>query len=148
MSKVFTKDEIVLKAQEVAKMIAETEEVEFFKKAEAQINENPRVQQLISQIKRFQKEAVNLEHYGKSEALKKAEDKLEFLQDELDQIPLVKEFKQSQMEVNAILQLVASTISNTVTDEIIKSTGGDVLKGTTTKKSCSGSGGCSDHHDH
>ena len=135
MSKTFTKDEIIEKAQEIAKMIAETEEVEFFKKAELQINENPRVQQLISQIKRYQKEAVNLEHYGKEEALKKADDKIDLLQDELDQIPLVKEFKQSQMEVNGLLQLVANTISNTVTDEIIKSTGGDVLKGTTTKKS-------------
>ncbi|RXI97934.1 hypothetical protein DS745_16400 [Anaerobacillus alkaliphilus] len=135
MTKTFTKDEIVEKAQEIAKMIAETEEVEFFKQAELQVNENPKIQQLISQIKLAQKEAVNLEHYAKAEALKKAEVKIDALQDELDEIPLVKEFKQSQMEVNGLLQLVATTISNTVTDEIIKSTGGDVLKGTTTKKS-------------
>ncbi len=146
MTKTFTKDEIVEKAQEIAKMIAETEEVEFFKQAELQVNENPRIQQLIGQIKRFQKEAVNLEHYAKDEALKKAEDKLDALQDELDEIPLVKEFKQSQMEVNGLLQLVATTISNTVTDEIIKSTGGDVLKGTTTKSSCGTNGGCGDHN--
>lgn len=135
MSKTYTKDEIVLKAQEIAKMIAETEEVELFKQAELQVNENPRVQQLISQIKRTQKEAVNLEHYGKAEAQKQADVKIDSLQDELDEIPLVKQFKQSQMDVNGLLQLVATTISNTVTDEIIKSTGGDVLKGTTTKKS-------------
>lgn len=138
MEKTYTKDEIVLKAKEIAKMISETEEVEFFKKAELQINENPRVQQLISQIKRAQKEAVNLEHYGKSEALKKAEEKIDVLHDELDEIPLVKEFKQSQMDVNGLLQLVATTISNAVTDEIIKSTGGDLLKGTTTKKKSCG----------
>ncbi len=35
------------------------------------------------------------------------------------------------MEVNELLQIVASTISNTVTDEIIESTGGDVLRGET-----------------
>ncbi len=136
MDKTYTKDEIVLKAKEIAQMISETEEVDFFKKAELQVNDHPQVQQLISQIKRMQKEAVNLQHYGKTEALKKAEEKIDSLQDELDQIPLVKEFKQSQMDVNGMLQLVASTISNTVTDEIIKSTGGDVLKGTTTKKDC------------
>ncbi len=136
MDKTYTKDEIVLKAKEIAKMIAETEEVEFFKKAELQVNEHPRVQQLISGIKVMQKEAVNLQHYNKTEALKKAESKIDALQDELDQIPLVKEFKQSQTDVNSLLQLVANTISNTVTDEIIKSTGGDLLKGTTTKKSC------------
>jgi len=138
MKEKYTKDDIVAKAKEIAKMIAETEEVDFFKRAEMQVNENVRVQQLISGIKLTQKEAVNLEHYGKSEALKKTDKKIEALQDELDQIPLVKEFKQSQMDVNGILQLIASTISNTVTDEIIKSTGGDLLKGTTTKKSCDG----------
>ena len=31
----YTKDEIVEKAKEIAKMIAETEEVDFFKRAEA-----------------------------------------------------------------------------------------------------------------
>ena len=41
------------------------------------------------------------------------------------------EFKQSQAEVNDLLQLVASTISNSVTDEIIKSTGGNLLSGET-----------------
>lgn len=138
MKEKYTKDDIVAKAKEIAKMIAETEEVDFFKRAEMQVNENVRVQQLISGIKLTQKESVNLEHYGKSEALKKTDKKIEALQDELDQIPLVKEFKQSQMDVNGILQLIASTISNTVTDEIIKSTGGDLLKGTTTKKSCDG----------
>ncbi len=145
MSKIYSKDDIIVKAQEIAKMIAKTEEIQFFKRAELQINEHPRVQQLISQIKRYQKEAVNLEHYAKNEALKQAETKIDTLQNELDEIPIVKEFKQSQLEVNGLLQLVASTISNSVTDEIIKSTGGDVLKGTTTKNSCSGSGGCGDH---
>ncbi|MCT8139893.1 RicAFT regulatory complex protein RicA family protein [Anaerobacillus sp. CMMVII] len=134
MTKTYTKDDIILKAQELAKMIAETEEVEFFKQAELQVNENATIQELISKIKKTQKEAVNLEHYGKVEAQKNADVKIETLQDELDEIPLVKEFKQSQMDVNGLLQLVATTISNTVTDEIIKSTGGDVLKGTTATK--------------
>ena len=44
---------------------------------------------------------------------------------------LCNEFKQSQVDVNDLLQLVASTISNTVTDEIIKSTGGNLLSGET-----------------
>ena len=33
----FTKDEIIEKARDLAKMIAETDEVDFFKKAEAKI---------------------------------------------------------------------------------------------------------------
>lgn len=127
----YTKDDIVARAAELARMIAETDEVDFFKKAEAHIHENPRVKALIADIKGFQKQAVNLQHYGKREALKKVEEKIASIEEELDAIPIVQEFKQSQLEVNELLQLIASTISNTVTNEIITSTGGDLLSGET-----------------
>ncbi len=35
----YTKEDIIVRAKELAKMISETEEVDFFKRAEAQINE-------------------------------------------------------------------------------------------------------------
>ncbi len=85
----------------------------------------------ISTIKGLQKQAVNLQHYGKVEALKKTEEKIAELERQIDEIPVVDEFKQSQAEVNDLLQLVASTISNSVTDEILKSTGGNLLSGET-----------------
>ncbi|MFX3624700.1 MAG: RicAFT regulatory complex protein RicA family protein [Ectobacillus sp.] len=128
---VYTKDDIVARAKELAKMIAQTEEVDFFKRAEAQIHKNENVKRRIDQIKALQKQAVNLQHYGKVEALKKVEAEIDALQEELDAIPIVQEFQSSQTYVNDLLQLVASTISNTVTDEILLSTGGDVLKGET-----------------
>ncbi|RLQ91642.1 RicAFT regulatory complex protein RicA family protein [Falsibacillus albus] len=127
----YTKDDIVERATELAKMIAETEEVDFFKRAEEQINENQKVREMIASIKSLQKQAVNFQHYGKLEALKMVEEKIEKIEEELDAIPIVQQFKESQIEVNDILQIVSSAISNTVTDEIIKSTGGDLLYGQT-----------------
>ncbi|MBO8177188.1 MAG: RicAFT regulatory complex protein RicA family protein [Bacillus sp. (in: Bacteria)] len=130
----YTKDDIMERAKELAKMIAETEEVDFFKRAEAQIHENQKVRELIASLKSLQKQAVNFQHYGKTEALKMVEEKIEKIEKELDELPIVQEFKQSQVEVNDLLQIVASTISNTVTDEIILSTGGDLLRGETGAK--------------
>ncbi|MFC4323355.1 RicAFT regulatory complex protein RicA family protein [Litchfieldia salsa] len=130
----YTKAQIVERARELAKMIAETEEVDFFKRAEAQINENQKIKEMIASIKSLQKQAVNFQHYGKTEALRKVEEKIDAIQAELDGIPIVEEFKHSQIEVNDLLQLVANTISNRVTDEIIESTGGDVLRGETGSK--------------
>ncbi|PYZ93066.1 hypothetical protein CR194_07665 [Salipaludibacillus keqinensis] len=141
MERKYSKQEIIDKARELAAMVAETEEVDFFKRAEGQINEHLRVQEIIGQIKALQKEAVNLKHYQKTEALKATDAKIDALQDELDELPLVREFKQSQTDVNALLQMVSNTISNTVTTKIIESTGGDLLKGTTTKNPLN-SGGC------
>ena len=148
----YTKDDIVARAADLARMIAETDEVDFFKKAEAHIHDNPRVKTLIADIKGLQKQAVNLQHYGKPEALKKVEEKIASIEKELDEIPIVQEFKQSQLEVNELLQLIASTISNTVTDEIIISTGGDVLRGETGASMAHGGGACEGHdecdHEH
>ncbi|HHW38956.1 MAG TPA: hypothetical protein GXX18_17265 [Bacillales bacterium] len=143
----YTKSQVVEKAEELAKLIAETEEVEFFKKAEEAINKNGKVRQLMSDIKSYQKQAVNFQHYNKPEALKKVEDKLDALMAELDEIPVVTEFKQSQVVVNDLLQLVSSTISQTVTNEIIISTGGDLLQGKTgSEPGCHQESSC--EHDH
>jgi cell fate (sporulation/competence/biofilm development) regulator YmcA (YheA/YmcA/DUF963 family) len=142
----YTKTSIIEKANEIAKMIASTEEVEIFKQAETKINENEKIQLLIAEIKAYQKQAVNLQHYEKTEAAKKMEAKIDKLNAQLDEFPIVQQFKRSQQEVNDLLQMVAHTISNEVTDEIIRSTGGDLLKGTTgsqeeNDKGC-GSGSC------
>ncbi|CAM3743867.1 RicAFT regulatory complex protein RicA family protein [Alkalicoccus chagannorensis] len=133
MAEFYTKQQIMEEARGLASKIAETEEVDFFKRAELQINDHLKVQEIIGKIKSLQKEAVNLKHYDKTEALKETEAKIDALQDELDDIPLVQEFKQSQIEVNELLQMVSNTISNTVTNKIIESTGGDLLHGTTRK---------------
>ncbi|MFP8643133.1 MULTISPECIES: RicAFT regulatory complex protein RicA family protein [Priestia] len=127
----YNKSDVIKRAQELAKMIAETEEVDFFKRAEAQLNENQKVRETIASIKSLQKQAVNFQHYGKTEALKQVEAKINRLQEELDELPIIQQFQESQINVNDLLQLVANTISNTVTDEIIVSTDGDLLRGET-----------------
>ncbi|MGE7665130.1 RicAFT regulatory complex protein RicA family protein [Ureibacillus composti] len=133
-TKLYTKDEIVEKAKEIAHMIANTEQVEFFKKAEEQINDNQLVREKIASLKTLQKQAVNFQAIGKERAQKLVEDKIDKIQEEIDSLPIVQEFKQSQVEVNELLQLVSNAIANNVTNEIIESTGGDQLRGETGSK--------------
>jgi cell fate (sporulation/competence/biofilm development) regulator YmcA (YheA/YmcA/DUF963 family) len=137
----YTKDEIIIKAKEVANMIAETEEVEFFKRAEAQINENQQIREKIASLKSLQKQAVNFQHYGKERALELIEGKIQKIEEEIDGVPIVQEFKQSQNDVNRLLQMVSNSIANQVTNQIIRSTGGDMLRGETGSKVNSGSSG-------
>lgn len=141
MTTLYSKEDIVAKARELAQMISESNEVDFFKRAEAQINENQKIREMISSIKSLQKQAVNFQHYGKHEALKQVEEKIEKIQNQLDEIPIIQEFQDSQVEVNELLQLVSHTISNKVTNEVIASTGGDLLAGETGSKVRSSSGG-------
>lgn len=115
-------------------MLANTDEVDRFKQIEAKINSNQKVQQLINRIKTLQKQAVNLQAYEKAEALQKVESEIDSLQEEVDSIPIVQEFKEIQIVVNDVLQLVTGTIAREVTNNIIEDTGGDVLQGKTGKE--------------
>jgi len=127
----YTQKEILDKARELASMIARTKEVDFFKRAEQQIKHNERVQSLIDQIKQKQKQMVMFESINKPELAKKVEQEYNQLQDELDAIPIVVEFKQSQVDVNDLLQMVTNVITNTVSERIILDTGGNPLTGET-----------------
>lgn len=127
----YTRTEILDEAKSLANMLAHTEEIERFKQVEAKINANHKVQQLISRIKTLQKQAVNFQAYDKKEALNKVESEIDRLQEEIDAIPVVQEFKDIQITVNDILQLVSGTIAREVTNHVIEATGGDVLQGKT-----------------
>lgn len=128
---VFTQKEILDKARELASMISRTNEVDFFKRAELQIKHNERVQELIDSLKQKQKQMVMFESINKPELVKKVEDEFNAMQDELDAIPIVNEFKQSQVDVNDLLQMVTNVITNTVSERIILDTGGNPLTGET-----------------
>lgn len=132
--KVYSREEVLNEAKQLAAMLSKTEEIERFKQVEAKINENEKVQRLISRIKALQKQAVNLQAYEKTEALNKVEAEMDLLQEELDNIPIVAEFKEIQGVVNDVLQLVSGTIAREVTNHVIKDTGGDMLAGETGSK--------------
>lgn len=127
----YTRTEVLDEARKLAAMLASTEEIERFKQVEAKINANEKVQKLISSIKILQKQAVNFQAYEKKEALEKVEAEIDRLQAEIDDIPVVQEFKEIQVVVNDILQLVTGTIAREVTNSVIEGTGGDVLQGKT-----------------
>ncbi|WP_010269301.1 YlbF family regulator [Paenibacillus senegalensis] len=112
-------EDIMKKAKELAQLISTSAEVDYYKRAEKQINNNEHVQSLIKQIKKKQKEAVAFEKTFKNEEMvKKIEAEIEALQDELDSIPIVSEFQQSQSDLNYLLQLTLGIVRDTVAQKI------------------------------
>src|SRR5699024_12803587 len=102
----YTRKQVLDEANKLATMLANTEEIDPFKKVEAKINENQKVQQLMTKIKALQKQAVNLQAYEKTEDLKKVEGELDRLQEEIDEIPVVQEFKENQVIINDLITIV------------------------------------------
>ena len=55
--------------------------------------------------------------------VKKIEEEINALQDELDSIPIVSQFQQTQDDINYLLQMVVSTIRDLVSEKINVETG-------------------------
>lgn len=127
----YTRKQVLDEAKVLADMLSNTKEIERFKKLEAKINSNQKIQRMIANLKTLQKQAVNLQAYEKTEALKKVEAEIDRLQKEIDEIPIVQEFQETQVVVNDVLQLVTKTIAREVTNQVIEATGGDILEGKT-----------------
>ncbi|WP_410510911.1 YlbF family regulator [Paenibacillus sp. BR2-3] len=112
------REDIMGKAKELASLISTSEEVQHFQQAEQKIQAHERVQGLIATIKKKQKEIVAFESFKNKEMVAKIEREIDELQDEIDSIPLVTEFQQSQSDINYLLQLVISVIRDTVSEKI------------------------------
>ncbi|WP_442950387.1 RicAFT regulatory complex protein RicA family protein [Paenibacillus sp. DMB20] len=119
------REDIMAKAEELANLISTSEEVKMFQQAEEKIRNHERVQELIKTIKKKQKEIVAFETFQNKEMVAKIEREIEELQDEIDGIPLVVEFQQSQSDINYLLQLVVSVIHDTVSQKVNVETGKD-----------------------
>ncbi|MCR8642107.1 YlbF family regulator [Paenibacillus sp. N1-5-1-14] len=112
------REDILVKARELADLITTSQEVKFFQQAEKQISTNEGIQTLISAIKKKQKEIVAFETFQNVSMVEKIEGEIDSLQDELDSIPLVSEFQQSQQDINFLLQLVINVIRDSISDKI------------------------------
>lgn len=117
------RDDIMQKAKQLAEMLATTDEVVTYQKAEKLVQENDRIQQLISAIKKKQKEIVAFEQFENQQMVNKIENEIQELQDELDSIPLVQQFQQTQSDINYMLQLIISVIRDTLSEKIAVETG-------------------------
>lgn len=115
----YVRGDIMKKTQELADVLAASEEVAVYRQAEKQIQENERVQSLIKLIKKKQKELVAFQSTFKNEQMvQKIEKEIEELQDELDNIPIVGQFQQTQADINYLLQMVVSVIRDSVSEKI------------------------------
>ncbi|MFK4301524.1 MULTISPECIES: RicAFT regulatory complex protein RicA family protein [unclassified Paenibacillus] len=112
------RDMILAKAQELAGILGNSEEVQVFRKAEDKIRDHERIQLLIAAMKKKQKEIVAFESLKNQTMISKIEAELQELQEELDGIPIVTEFQQSQVEINELLQMVIMAIRDTVAEKV------------------------------
>ncbi len=129
-------------AEQFADKIKTSVEVERFILAEQQVQHSKSVQTLIDTIKKKQKELVHAKHYEKTMYRKQIEQELDDLNHKLDYLPIVREYQQSQVEMNDLLQIIQQVIANTVSQKLEVETGGEVTHGCGSGRAC----GCGNKH--
>ncbi|MBB6672829.1 RicAFT regulatory complex protein RicA family protein [Cohnella nanjingensis] len=113
------REDILARARELAQLITTAEEVSMYQSAERLIQGHDKVQGLIAQIKKKQKELVAFQTtFKNAQMVEKIEQEISVLQDELDGMPVVQQFQQSQTDVNYLLQSIVSIIRDTVAEKL------------------------------
>ncbi|MBA4494436.1 RicAFT regulatory complex protein RicA family protein [Paenactinomyces guangxiensis] len=125
MASISTEHPILLLAGKLANRLQECEEIRRFRLAEEQVKNSKTVQNYIETIKRKQKELVHAKHFQKTGYIRQLEQELERLNDELEHLPIVREYQQSQVDANDLLQTIQRIVADTVSTKICVETGGE-----------------------
>ena len=120
---VIVKEDVIAKAKELAELISASDEVRIYREAERKVNEHNEIQEIIKQIKKKQKEIVGFEYFKNTQMVDKIEAEIAELEQKLDSYPIVGEFKQTQEDINYLLQLIIGVVRDTVSDKIAVESG-------------------------
>ena len=88
--------------------------IKQYQNVEQQIHENTSIEQKMKQLKLQQKQSVNFQNYGKHQAYQKSEEEISQLEKEINALPIVEEFRSAQFEANELLQLMVSTMEQSL----------------------------------
>lgn len=139
---------ILEKAQQIARMIEQSEEMQRFRQAQHKINHHADAQALmfIVRSKRNAYSQTSLRHGYEHPAAVKAKQDYDDVLDKIAQIPLIDEFKEAQDEINDVVQGVLKTLVVTLSDSVPVEKSEDPGDGASGGcGSCGSPGGCGRH---
>ena len=107
---------------ELLEMLAEHDTIKEFKKIQLKAQQNQYLKELEEAIKAAQKDAVQFAHYGKPEAEKLAIQRINELNKEYAEHPLVVAYREKLIEADDLLQYVTSRLQRQVNHMIEEET--------------------------
>lgn len=108
----YESDEILAEAERLSERIKALDTVKEYHQVESQIHNNKNLEQRMKELKKNQKQSVNLQNYGKTHALQASEDKIQHIEQDINVLPIVDEFRASQAEANDLLQMMIHTMAD------------------------------------
>ncbi|UXR77480.1 MULTISPECIES: YlbF family regulator [unclassified Staphylococcus] len=106
------KEDVLRKARELQQSIQDLETIQYYKQVETQIHQNEHIAKQMKTLKQQQKQSVNLQNYDKPIAYQRSEATIQAIQAEIDDMPIVSEFRQAQREANDTIQFIIETLAD------------------------------------
>ena len=101
-------------------LLEHNETIQKYKQIESRVKNNEKLTQLVEEIKRAQKDAVQFAHYGKPVAEQEALRRADALTAQFDEHPLVVAYREQLKEANDLLQHITSLIQRGINDQLEK----------------------------
>lgn len=108
----YSKEDILKHADTLANRINNLEIVKDYQTIEKQIHNNKTIENKMKNLKKQQKQSVNFQNYGKDNAFQQSEDQIHHIEDEINQLPIVEEFRSAQYDANDLLQMMIKTMED------------------------------------
>ncbi|MFC3927022.1 YlbF family regulator [Streptococcus caprae] len=100
-------------------LLAEHSTVKDFQAIEAKIAELTDLPQQVHQMKAYQQEAVLYQKTGKEQALAETDLKVDQLEKDLLELPIVLDYRQKMQDASDLLQYVTKSLEEKINEEIL-----------------------------
>lgn len=110
MDKLYSRDDVISATKQLSEHIHQLEMVQNYQLIEKRVHENERLKHYMNHLKRSQKQSVNFQNYNKPVAYQQSEDSINAIKSDIDEIPVVNQFREAQNETNELLQLITITL--------------------------------------
>ena len=111
---------VIIQTYELADLINQSEEMQNYKKYQKLLDQDEQVMELkkrLNKAKILFDEAQRFGHFHPN--YHEAKEKVEKLVIELDELPVVKSFKQAEQEMDDLLYLISKTIAHSISSSIL-----------------------------
>ena len=107
----YSKDDILKQADQLTSKIQDLDLIKSYQNIEKQIHENRNIESKMNRLKNNKSNLLIFKIMGNNMLINNQKMKLK-LEDEINELPIVEEFRSAQYEANDLLQLMISTMED------------------------------------
>ena len=117
--------------EELIDLLKHHEAVLAFQEAEKAIGQVPQISHLAGQMKAYQQEAVLFQKIDKQRAYEEAGEQADLIQHELENLPIVQDYRQKMQDASDLIQYVTKSIEERINEELRHGYGKNISRNAT-----------------